>query len=86
MVNRTEENTSADLFFLTLGIIPHVFSVEYSVYYYNLKDQKYLIKNKNKGNVVLSLFFVPFFFLHKSDHEIVADQISLVIDQINQRN
>jgi hypothetical protein len=87
IVSRKEEHTNASFFILSLGLIPDSFSLEYKVLAYNLRRNEILYQRKNSGKVVLSIFFVPVFFLHKSDYEIVFEEIDKYLQiHLNRQN
>lgn len=70
----TEKIITSDYFILTLGIIPIVAkkNQEVEVFY----NDKSVYKATDKGTVVASIFFIPFFFLHKSQSDILFDLLN----------
>lgn len=70
----SEKIITSDHFILTLGIIPIVAkkNQEVEIFY----NEKSIYKATDKGTVVASIFFVPFFFLHKSQSDTLFDLLN----------
>ena len=71
---KKQEKTSSDFFFLSLGIIPEIINVEYNLDVYS-PNKDLVYQSSSKGRIVLSIFLVPFFFLHNWEYEIIFDEI-----------
>lgn len=78
--SNVQEKKKIDYFVLSLGIIPIIAE---SVYQLEVFDENKVLtyKSQVKGNVVLSIFFVPFFFLHKHDYEIIFDELDKYLQE-----
>lgn len=78
----SQKRVSADVFFLTLGIIPWIAETNYDLKITHQQQEIY--KSENHGRVIMSVFFVPFFFLHNSEEEVVSDAfIDFLVAQKN---
>lgn len=84
--SNSQEKKKLDHFVLSLGIIPIIAE---SIYNLEVSDvnRSIIYKSQVKGKVVLSVFFIPFFFLHKHDYEIIFDEIDKYLqEQLKSRN
>ena len=59
---------------LSLGIIPIIAESSNSLEVSH-ENRLIIYRSQVNGKVVLSVFFIPFFFLHKHDYEIIFDEI-----------
>lgn len=69
-----QERVKGDYFILSLGVIPFIANTSYEVDV--LFDGKSVYKATDQGKAVMSVFFIPFFFLHKSESDILYDLLN----------
>lgn len=78
--SNTQEKKKLDYFILSLGIIPVIAGSSYNLEVLD-ESKSVVYKSQVNGNVVLSVFFTPFFFLHKHDYEIIFDEIDKYLQE-----
>lgn len=70
----SQEPVKGDYLILSLGIIPLVAKTSYEVeIFYN---EKSVYKANDEGKAIMSIFFVPFFILHRSESDILFDLLN----------
>lgn len=75
LISTEKKNVLTDFNTITFGIIPGKIAKSYEVYGFfgsSLKPEYYSL---NRGNVWLSIFFVPFFFLHEHNNDVIFGEI-----------
>lgn len=78
--SNSQEKKQGDYFILSLGIIPLIAETAYNLKIYDYNNNL-LYQSHNNGKVILSIFFIPFFFLHKDDNEIIFDEIDKYLQE-----
>lgn len=74
VINDEEKEQWGDFWKITLGIIPGVYVKTWNVRIYGSEGQLLLDKQLN-GKLIVSIFFAPFFFLHKDPDQIIFDEL-----------
>ena len=69
-----EKEQWGDWWKVSLGIIPGVYAKTWNVRIYN-SENKLILDRQLNGKLVISIFFAPFFFLHKDPDQIVFDEL-----------
>lgn len=78
--HKVQEKTSSDFFILSLGIIPEIINVEYNLDVYS-PNKGLIYQSSSKGKIVLSIFLVPFFFLHNWEYETIFEEIDKYLQE-----
>lgn len=84
--SKEQENKKADLFFLTLGIVPLIAKTDYMLMVEGPSGDK-IYESKLEGQAIMSIFFAPFFFLHDWEYETVFEEIDRYLQiHLNSQN
>ena len=76
-----QDKKNLDYFILSFGIIPIIAKSNYILEIYD-ENKTIVYKSQLNGNIVLSVFFIPFFFLHKHDYEIIFEEIDKYLKEV----
>lgn len=81
LISDSETELFGDFWKITLGIIPGVYEKVWEIQVYDQKDR--IIWDKvSSGKMIVSIFFAPFFFLHKDPDEIIFEEINSFLNQL----
>lgn len=86
VINDEEKEQWGDFWKISLGIIPGVYLKTWNIRIYDAESQMVLDKQLN-GKLIVSIFFAPFFFLHRDPDQIIFDELDkYLLDYVNNQN